>query len=143
MPRRPSGIFYGVQINYPIQPDQEAVERRIAENPNIYKAKWDQIGEFSSPLGKKFASENALSLERMSQLSAYGGNSSKIFRTKRRDTQLGIGIDVINPEPQPRETTETKSGSGKYSATNPPREHPMWTRSQEKIRKEKFSQVPL
>ena len=143
MPRRPSGIFYGVQINYPLQPDQEAVDRRIGENPNIYRAKWDQLSEFSSPLGKKFATENALSLERMGQSSAYGGNSSNIFRKMRSDSQLGVGLDIINPEPEPRESTETRSGSGKYSTTNRPREHPMWTRSQEKLRKEKFSQTPL
>ena len=138
MNERPSEIFVGGAFSPgPKKPNAAQVEETVNENPNVVRAKWSQLSKYSSPFCKKIADQFALDLERMQQMNAWQYSGKELSTKIARDSQLALGNQRVRPAPESPET-RTLPGAGKYAKVNPPRKHQMWTRSQEKIRKEKF-----
>ena len=137
--RRPSLIFYGPQIfPAPARPNVEAVNAEIEQRPNQIQAKWDQLARFSSPLVKNLVARQANDLERLEMQNPERPAGRELFRKISSDAQLGQGINITNPAPETPEPTDICPGEGRYAIVAPQRTHQMWTRSQEKARKEKF-----
>ena len=139
MNQRPDEIFVGGAFSPgPKKPNRAQVEETVNENPNVVRAKWSQLTKFSSPFSKKIADQFALDLERMQRMNAWKYSGRELSLKIARDSQLALGNQHVQPAPEIPETTRTRPGAGKYAHVLPPRIHPMWTRSQEKTRKEKF-----